>query len=200
MFGSSVHHGSCGGAARRLAIRRRSVRLIRWGGLASFRRPEERLILLIDRDAITVRVGHRKGPSKGSVEGLGQDRYATCHGLLVECLGIARPPPKLDARGLGRRAGKSWPAGRRQGKRRPADERRRVRAEVEGVADRAQIALVKAADVCASLTAIEMNPGLGVTTVVGMSLISLGIQRSGRSIQGSIPGSTSVAIAASRGR
>ena len=119
--------------------------------------------------SIPVRIGHREGPSEWPVEWLDEDRDPVRARLLVERLGVARPPPQLDARGLGRRLGQvrtPRPTTARTSAsprtRRSPDRSRRCRASRRDSARR------RRRIVCTSWTAIEMNPGLGVTTVVGI--------------------------------
>jgi hypothetical protein len=64
-------------------------------------RPEQGLILLVDRDPIAVRVGHREGSAERAVVGFLEDRESVRHDLFVERGRIAGPPPELDRRRVG---------------------------------------------------------------------------------------------------
>src|SRR5438034_7337424 len=62
---------------------------------ARLRWPEQRLVLLVHRDAVAVGIGHRERSAEGTVERLGKDANAGRLHLVEECLRVARPPPEL---------------------------------------------------------------------------------------------------------
>src|SRR6266550_5584672 len=106
-------------------------------------RPEQRLVLLVHRDPVAVGVGHGECPAERAVERLSVDADASGLHLVEERLRVARPPPELDGGRLGRWPGLTWSARRAQAEGRPADVRDGVWAEVEGVADGAEVLLVE---------------------------------------------------------
>ena len=92
----------CGSSSGRTGIRRRSATPHPLRSAAPWW-PEEGLILLVDGDPIAVGIRHREGSPEWPIERLGEDRDAIGHHLLEQGLGIAGPPPELDARRVGRR-------------------------------------------------------------------------------------------------
>src|SRR5947207_1089494 len=135
--------GSRVASADRRVMWRRTLDLERHLLSAPLRRPEEWLVLLVDGDAVAIRIGHGEGSSERAVERLGNDANAGCDHSLIQRLRVACPPPELDARGFGRWTGLPWSTGRRERERRPAHECDGVGAEVERVANGAEVLFVE---------------------------------------------------------